>query len=148
MLFLVGAVIAGSVLGVIMFQNDDSDPGNTHSAGERGSQSVRLTMLQKAITPMVQSNLLDETGTPEHTSWNWILHEDQMNINNWNFMKIRQRFILTLLFHATNGEEWTSSFISNDDECNWHVKAKNSDTTKGVAECDKAGYVTNLYMVC
>eukprot|EP00978_Attheya_sp_CCMP212_P027485 scaffold92064_cov55-Attheya_sp.AAC.5 len=147
LLFMVGAVVAGSVLGVTMFQNDDNDPGNAQSFGERGSQALRLAVLQKAVTPMIQSGLLSETGTPEHDSWNWILHNDQLNINNWNFQKIRQRFILTNLWYATNGEEWTSPFMSMDDECKWHGQAKNSDITMGVAECDKAGYVTDLYMV-
>jgi len=148
LLFMVGAVIAGSVLGVMLITNDENDPDNPQNFGARGSQTVRLAVLQKAVTPMIQSGLLSEMGTPEHDTWNWILHADQLNINNWNFQKIRQRFILTNLWYATNGAEWTSSssFMSMDDECNWHGPAKNSDITMGVAACDKAGYVTDLYM--
>lgn len=94
----------------------------------------------------------------------WLVMRDESNLtipvlsNLDNFTKedkqdyekmiyqIRQRYVISLLYTATNGEGWIEqyNFLSESDECEWQTITDDQET-KGVI-CNDAGQVDSLVM--
>ena len=60
--------------------------------------------------------------------------------------KIIQRYALTTLYFATNGEQWTDglNFLSQNDECDWNDEEAGGSLFKGVGHCNEEGDITSL----
>ena len=60
--------------------------------------------------------------------------------------QVRQRFIMALLYTATNGQDWTQqcNFLSESNECEWR-NINLLDETKGVT-CNDAGQIETLQL--
>ena len=60
--------------------------------------------------------------------------------------QVRQRFIMALLYTATNGQDWTQqcNFLSESNECEWR-NVNLLDDTKGVT-CNDAGQIESLQL--
>ena len=57
--------------------------------------------------------------------------------------RIRQRYILAVLYYSTNGENWKNQYrfmIEGVHECNWHV----NDEGKSGIYCTEQGEITLL----
>ena len=53
----------------------------------------------------------------------WLLEEDPANlpVRDYDKFRLRERYIMTVLYQATNGPEWNRSdnFLTNSSVCEW-----------------------------
>ncbi len=80
-----------------------------------------------------ETKLYDDT-TPQHAAFQWLLNEDPAQVCPEDVISVEQRYILSLLYFSTNGDNWLtcnraeapelkpcsfSRYLSADDECLW-----------------------------
>mgnify|MGYP006269987037 CR=1 FL=1 len=82
-------------------------------------------------------------GTPQNRSANWILGEDNLQLNPYTDQeRITQRYLLALLYYSTAGEFWkmTAKFLTAENECRW------TDGSSSIMVDCIAGTVTTLQL--
>ena len=76
-----------------------------------------------------------DVTSPQYMAACWLIKYDELNLNYYD-TNIIQRYVMGLLFYATDGWNWNSykGFLSTKHECDW--KDETGTTTKGVM-CNK-----------
>lgn len=90
-----------------------------------------------------------EYGTAEHYAALFMAEGDAYHMDPVpeNERKFVERYVLALLYYATNGNNWKHHyhFLSGRDHCDWKeiIKTPAGTFTKGI-ECNEEGFVTGL----
>jgi hypothetical protein len=90
--------------------------------------------------------LFDET-TAQYAAFNWLVKEDLAQVCPWAVLDVEQRYILSLLYFSTNGDEWSTCnrpsapvlrecdngtrYLSAGDVCSWIGEASISCDSNG-----------------
>ena len=157
-ILVVIAVIVTSVFGT---EKDANNKGNKSGFGSL-KLSKRFKQALPIITNITSEDILYDTRTPQYKALLWLADYDKAQLdfsmssgsNNilvmeggGNKPRILQRYILAVLFFATQGRYWntTYGFLSEWDECQWATYDTNGDVV-GVASCNGDGLVTSLLL--
>ena len=102
-----------------------------------------------------ERNMFDDTETPQYAAFQWLLNEDPAQVCPEDVISAEQRYILSLLYFSTNGDDWLtcnrpeapelkpcsySRYLSADDECLWMGTASancNADGTLRILSVDE-----------
>lgn len=66
----------------------------------------------------IESSLQDPTS-PQSKALSWLANNT--NLEEYNDIRLTQRFVLATLYYSTNGDRWTNNdgWLSDADECTW-----------------------------
>ena len=104
----------------------------------------RMQGLQNLLYPLSGPSLLDSTSA-QHQAFQWLLNDDSLalyaGVNETDIM-IQERYLLMLLYFATNGPKWNNqhNFTTGSQHCQWTL-----DEGKGIS-CNTAGHVTLIVL--
>jgi hypothetical protein len=127
-LALVGIVIA-VVLPVVVVSGDDG-PSGTPAPTPPSDASLARQADVRAILVDVTDPVTLEGDTPQRAAFDWIVYEDLLSpISNEGMTEeerstLIQRYVLAVLYYATNGEGWFSNgdWLEGDiPECSWAI---------------------------
>eukprot|EP00545_Synedropsis_sp_CCMP1620_P004694 CAMPEP_0119008432 /NCGR_PEP_ID=MMETSP1176-20130426/3690_1 /TAXON_ID=265551 /ORGANISM="Synedropsis recta cf, Strain CCMP1620" /LENGTH=884 /DNA_ID=CAMNT_0006960759 /DNA_START=72 /DNA_END=2726 /DNA_ORIENTATION=- len=97
------------------------------------------------LRPM-SGDLLDIQDSPQRNALLWLIEQDGAKLIPENTQKreIEERYILAVVFFATNGPQWATkyNFLSSDHFCSWN--AETLDDGINGAICSGSGYVAQL----
>jgi hypothetical protein len=130
-------VVDGSVPTVTTEAPAVSPPSSSRVCGGMTPEQRRDALFN--IVKGISSNdkLLD-IDTPQYTAFDWVVNEDPAQVCPDDVIDVEQRYILSLLYFSTNGDNWlacnqpdapilspcgSSRYLSSDDECSWMGKA-------------------------
>ena len=74
--------------------------------------------------------LLEMNHTPQYHAFEWLLEEERNGLlANRSEDLLVQRYVVAVLYFATNGPSWTKrlGFLSNTSECSWSPTAIKCD---------------------
>lgn len=152
------AVILTSVLG--------TDKDKTNKDNKSGFGALKLSKRFKQALPIITNitseEILYDTRTPQYKALLWLADYDKAQLDfstmstsgssilvmeGGNKPRILQRYILAVLFFATQGQYWnnTYGFLSEWDECQWAAYDSKGDVA-GVSSCNGDGLVTSLLL--
>lgn len=120
--------------------NDQNFAGETNAQNQKNGkiygsdQRLQDFMDYLAAQNISDAKALQKQGTPQYQAAEWIAKYDALqydipalgNTNNTNTyprpFRIVQRYILAVLYYATNSKGWThtAEFLTNIDECDWN----------------------------
>ena len=108
-------IIVGVVLIVLLVDLNSSD---TH---DNGINATKPTPLLKEV-PNYTVVSLQNPSSPQAKAYLWL--EQDPNLQSYDDNRRWQRFVLAVLYYATNGDEWYESFHWLDydaPECDWYL---------------------------
>ena len=110
---------------------------------------VRFEKLKGVLIGLTPPDVFEILGSPQFKALHWLANEDVLQYNpdtDQAVKKIIQRYALTTLYFATNGEQWTDglNFLSQNDECDWNDEEAGGSLFKGVGHCNEEGDITSL----
>jgi len=109
-------------------------------------EKLKGILIGLEITP---PDVFEILGSPQFKALHWLANEDVLQYTpdtDQAVKKIIQRYALTTLYFATNGEQWTDglNFLSQNDECDWNDEEAGGSLFKGVGHCNEEGDITSL----
>ena len=108
--------------------------------------SLRYELALEIFEPMVGDGVNDVTS-PEHRAVNWLANVDpaQLDFVNTDLDQLIQRYVLTVVYYATGGENWQYqyNFLSQDNVCEWNMEIEQQIWG---ASCFDHKNVNNLYL--
>jgi hypothetical protein len=119
---IVLAVAIALVLSIILTVDGGSAVPPTKAPTQRPSMDVesRIELLEKIVLS-ISGNATQDIDSPHYNALRWMV-EDYEGTDLYGIdEKIRQRYIMTLLYFQTKGFNWTDtySFLTSTDECLW-----------------------------
>jgi hypothetical protein len=119
---------------------DDSTPPPTITTVCGNLTSIqRKDGLFGIVKGISSADLLRDETTPQYVAFNWLVEDDLAQVCPWEALDVEQRYILSLLYFSTNGDEWLSCnrpsapvlspcndgsrYLSADDVCSWMGEA-------------------------
>ena len=85
---------------------------------------IRLKNLQAFLAPTSGMTALINTSTPQNKAVEWLAYRDPagLDLDNTLASNLRERYIVAVLYFATNGDEWSKrlNFLSNFSVCDWN----------------------------
>ena len=82
-----------------------------------------------------EDDILDKTS-PQHKAINWIASDKR--IDPYGPFTV-QRYALAVLYFSTNGDSWSRTFLSDENECSWYGVSCNEDGFIVGLELDRVG---------
>lgn len=113
-------------------------------AEEEAGESRASRIQSKLVTVSSISSLRDRS-TPQYSAFSWLVDEDnrQLHVEDKSLV---QRYVLALLWFATDGPNWKDStsigWLTSNHECDW----KSSNSRIGILECDEEMRATSLQL--
>jgi hypothetical protein len=73
------------------------------------------------LVPITAADILNDLTTPQGTAFDYLVNDDPALENPCSSNTIEQRYGLTTLYFATQGEEWNdnSGWLGDEQECSW-----------------------------
>ena len=116
---------------------------------DRPTSDSREDQIFLQLTAITDPATLDNPETPQGRAYQWIANEDPRQLDPGD-PTLDQRYILTTLYYATTGDEWTecfqgatndecgkglfpdaNAFLSEESECTWGYWAGSSCNSEG-----------------
>ena len=138
---MVGAVvvvlaIVGAVLGIVLGNKGD-DGTSAPSASPTPAPTLPPTPVPTeppTEAPTGPGDVLQDRleakfgpispGTPQAEAMDWLLNEDPMGltVDHVPFRTVEERFVIAVLYFATNGDGWTTDFgfLDGRSVCEWN----------------------------
>lgn len=121
--------------------------------GEQPAEEVEplsdYDFLVQLLTPVSGESLFNQS-TPQFQAINWLAFEDNHTfpIQNTSFTVLTERYIMALLYLATDGANWVSGleFLSNSSVCEWPPIEENERETMPGVRCNIEGSVTQIFI--
>ncbi len=150
-----GLIITAIVVPLTTKGNDndnDNDKGKGNANDDDNDKGKKkLSELQSKIKGVAQQitplATLEDPSSFQFSALQWMFDNDSLvTLENFNQVKVLQRYICTVLYFATNGPTWKtqSKFLTNEDTCSWNDVV--NGTMFGVRNCNDKGEVTNLFL--
>lgn len=108
------------------------------AGGPQWSSMTRAEAIRNIVEDLSDANLLDDFSSPQNRALRWITDVDEAALDETNPPRIKQRYILAVLYFATNGDSWSNNFnwLSKDHECDWngvgYDKINDAEAEQGV----------------
>ena len=108
------------------------------AGGPQWSSMTRAEAIRNIVEDLSDADLLDDASSPQNRALRWITDEDEAALVETNPPRIKQRYILAVLYFATNGDSWSNKFnwLSKDHECDWngvgYDKINDAEAEQGV----------------
>lgn len=123
-------VVAGLAFGLVFGMDDDdkspATPAPTPSplvtpAPTQSPTIPRLDALREILLPLSGPSLFNES-TAQYQALKWLAHDDDAVLPPVNSQELMERFILAVLYFATDGREWDNEFkfLQHLSVCDWH----------------------------
>jgi len=99
---------------------------------------TRAEAIRQIVEDLSDADLLDDASSPQSRALRWITYDDEAALDETNPPRIKQRYILAVLYFATNGDSWTNkySWLSKAHECDWngvgYDRINDADAEQGV----------------
>jgi hypothetical protein len=135
----------GLLLGLLL--RDNSEPSEATEL-----QISDDDFLVDLLTPISGGALLNESSSPQFEAFNWLASEANYAfpvIQNTSTSILIERYVIALLYFATDGPNWVSTFefLGNSSVCEWPpVQENERETTQGV-RCNSDGPIAKLLLV-
>ena len=79
------------------------------------TQSAAFTEMLAFARTISSSSSLEDSNSPQYKAVEWLAQDKVDNGSNWSGYELLQRYVLRVLYHATNGDNWTN----NDADTTW-----------------------------
>jgi hypothetical protein len=108
------------------------------SSGDCLQGSTREDVLLETLSSITDSDLLEDTLTPQGMAFDWMLTTDT-DTDVCTYNTLEQRFAMATFYFSTGGDDWTSSkdWLSSDSECDWEFAGCNDDSELSELEIRK-----------
>ena len=147
-------VVPGDSVGDMAGEPGGSNAGTATSAGSSAgggsNYSSREAGLKDILRGLIEPrDAFDDGRSPQTRALRWLVYDDPMQLeppsNAIETSKLAERFALTVLYYATDGENWASShnFLSGQDVCEWN-SVDDRGYFSGAGQCDRDNMVTTL----
>ena len=97
-------------------------PNPTHQPTKSPTSDPFNEMLAFAET-ISSSSSLSNTNSPQYKAVEWLAQDKVENGSNWSGYELLQRYVLRVLYHSTDGENWTATartnFFGASSVCDW-----------------------------
>lgn len=95
------------------------------------------------LTSVSNLDSLNDRESHQHQALSWMM-ENVSFTSDFDTYQIKQKYILAVIYYATNGEQWIHQydFLSDSHECQW--KGSPTGMLSGVQECDDKFHITKL----
>jgi hypothetical protein len=112
-------------------------PRPSPSPTELCYDSTLEEFLLEILSPITNPSILQDPSTPQGMAFDYMVNDDPYLRNPCGKPTIEERYGLTTLYFATNGDSWTNreGWLGEEQECAWF----------GV-ECDENNLVTKLQL--
>lgn len=123
---------------------DFTDDSSTDDVVSDYIALFRASDIEDQLQSISDSDALHDWMAPQGRAFQWLVNEDERMINA-NDPYLVQRYVLAVLFYATNGENWNNEalhWMSLMHECFWNKKVKGR--LVGVTECDEDKNVVRI----
>jgi hypothetical protein len=147
-LFFMSIFIVGVVFGAKegRSKSGGSESGEVSTGTVSNTDSLRYDQGLAVLGPLVGTAVNDNTS-PQHRALSWLANVDpaELNFEDTDLDKLLQRYVLTVIYYATDGENWEYqyNFLSGDDVCQWNMAL---DSNIWGASCFNHISVNNLYL--
>jgi hypothetical protein len=91
----------------------------------------RLSDLIGVLTPVSGAAVFEDATSPQYRAASWLASNDpaMLNFTSPPFRIVRERYVVTLLYYATNGASWNrGNYLTEDTVCRWGGVFCNPDT--------------------
>ena len=114
-----------------------SAPSLSPSSSPTLSFTSRLEVLRRIASTVSNESLLALSTSPQTSALEW-LAQDNVTLSLNQDWRILQRYILAVLFYATNGPNWTQpyGFLSDQHECLWIPIGETCNAIGEITEVD------------
>lgn len=87
------------------------------------TESTRGQQITLVLSGSSDMNLLMDKRTNHYKAACWIIYDDPLQVDQFNYTHIEQRYVLSLLYFSTGGKNWLHqlNFLSSKNECDWHT---------------------------
>jgi hypothetical protein len=127
----------------------------TTSVKEHGADRTSDDSIENIVQFLRENNISDEPilrdpGSPQHEAVRFLAEGDayRMELNDATAEQFVERYVLSLLYYAMKGTEWTYSlkFLSARNHCEWNSQftTESGNILDEGVFCDDQGYVTKL----
>jgi Leucine-rich repeat (LRR) protein len=84
--------------------------------------TTRLLNFRQQLPAYTQVQLLNP-ASPQSEALTWL--GDNANIDNYDDLRLTQRFVMATLYYATTGDRWTfkDGWLSDNNECTWFSRS-------------------------
>jgi hypothetical protein len=151
-LSLVGFTGAIILLVVLVLKNEDDGSTNNSTTNEQKFSSVINIISSYYSEHSTDYNgIFENTTTAQYKAAKWLV--DNHILDNFSLHapyssadQILQFYSLAVLYHATNGNEWSNgcNFFASNSVCSWSGRSSNSAIMKGVISCSDDGKITGI----
>ena len=149
LILLTAGIIAVIVVPLTTKNKDDDNKndGNKDNVNDDDDKPVLPNKIKEVAQQITPLPTLEDPTSFQFSALQWMIHNDTLvTLENFNQVKVLQRYICAVLYFATNGPTWKaqSIFLTNEDTCSWN-KVVNG-TVLGVRNCNDEGEVTSLFL--
>ena len=124
-------LILATVISLVPLQRKEDHPTQaplsvaTISPSFYPTSLVRLQHFQDALSSITPYEVLSDPNTFQYQAVEWMAYRDpaQLDLTNTTFQDLEERYIISLLYFATNGPRgWrsTNHFLTRDSICQWN----------------------------
>eukprot|EP00984_Skeletonema_dohrnii_P024985 scaffold14141_cov146-Skeletonema_dohrnii-CCMP3373.AAC.3 len=112
-----------------------SAPSNQPTSEPSSAPSTyRVAAIKTLLLSVSSKDALDDGCSSQGKAFLWVTSEDNQLQPGDDDAQIIQRYVLAVLFYATNGEGWTygkETWLTSSNECDWYVvRCSNSMVTR------------------
>lgn len=89
---------------------------------------IRYEFFNELVWP-ISGNALDLPDSPQSQAFQWLILEDDcvlFAINSTDSVFLKERYVLAVLYFATNGPQWSADrgFLSKEHHCSWGIQSQ------------------------
>jgi len=138
-------VIALVVVSVMHFTGGEDPAKENMSAGLEIQNDI---FLRNILANFSDSDALIDENSVQHRAMQWLLRDDKAIISMANIERVKQRYIVVLLYFSFQGENWLTNFgfLSSSHECLWNGIDHNGGFN-GIQRCNKENQITSIAIV-
>ena len=87
------------------------------------TESTRGQYITLVLSGTSDMDLLMNSSTYHYMAACWIIYDDPLQVDQFNYTRIEQRYVLSLFYFSTGGNDWLFdvSFLSPRNECDWNT---------------------------
>ncbi len=150
-LSLVGFTGAIILLVVLVLKKGDGSTNNSATNEQNFSSVINIISSYYSEHSTDYNSIFENTSTAQYKAAKWLV--DNHILDNFSLHapyssadQILQFYVLAVIYHATNGNEWTNgcNFFASNSVCSWSGRSSNSSIMKGVTSCSDDGKITGL----
>ena len=142
LLSLIMTAVLAVVLGVLLGGNNSNS--KSPAAGQDGKNTAIIYPPFQDNLPISAIKVIEDVGSIYYLSNKWMVQDP--NLDSYNEVRQRQRFILTCLYYIMNGDAWFRNdnwMTYNVSECQWFSQTFEEEM-KHIPTCDENDNLLSL----